>query len=129
VEKRAGMEARVIGDPQLPLTGKVSEELYAITLEALNNVLKHAETDAVTVEIRSNSELLTLEISDNGKGFDLQNEGNGGGIGLISMQERATRLGGKLDIESAPNQGTTVKATIPINRNIVSSTDQTENSE
>ena len=53
VEKRAGMEARLIGDPLLNLPGEVSEELYSIALEALNNVLKHAETDSVTVSIRS----------------------------------------------------------------------------
>jgi signal transduction histidine kinase/ligand-binding sensor domain-containing protein len=114
VEKRAGMEVRLIGDPLLSLPGEAREELYAITLEALNNVLKHAETDNVTVSIRSDGHIFTLEVADDGKGFDLDNARDGGGMGLGNMQERTTRLGGDLTIESALDQGTRVKVTVPM---------------
>jgi signal transduction histidine kinase len=116
VEKRAGMEARLIGDPLLSLPGEVSEELYSIALEALNNALKHAETDLVTVSIRSDGEILTLEVDDDGRGFDLESVRDGGGLGLGSMQERALRLGGDLTIESTEDQGTSVKVTVQLNQ-------------
>jgi signal transduction histidine kinase len=116
VEKRAGMEARLIGDPLLSLPGEVSEELYSIALEALNNVLKHAETDTVTVSIHSDGEILTLEVVDHGRGFDLESVRDGGGMGLGSMQERAALLGGDLTIESALDQGTSVKVTVQLTR-------------
>jgi len=114
VEKRAGMEARLIGDPQLSLPIEVSEELYSITLEALNNVLKHAETDSVNVSVHSDGEILTLEVVDDGRGFDLESVQDGGGMGLGTMPERAARLGGDLTIESVPDQGTSVKVTVPL---------------
>ena len=96
------------------MPGEVSEELYSIALEALNNVLKHAETDSVTVSIRSDGEILTLEVVDDGRGFDLDSVRDSGGMGLGSMLERASRLGGDLTIESALDQGTSVKVTVPL---------------
>jgi signal transduction histidine kinase len=114
VEKRSGIESRLIGDPLLALPDVVSAELYAITLEALNNVLKHADTDSVSVSIHSDGEILTLEVVDDGGGFDLENVRDGGGMGLVNMHERALRLGGALTIESIPNQGTSVKVTVPL---------------
>jgi signal transduction histidine kinase len=108
------MEARLIGDPLVSLPDEVSEDLYSITLEALNNVLKHAETDSVTVSIHSNGKILTLEVVDEGKGFDLDSVRDGGGMGLGSMQERTSRLGGDLTIESALGRGTSVQVTVPL---------------
>lgn len=126
VEKRAGMEAHLISDPLVSLPGEVSEDLYSIALEALNNVLKHAETDAVDVSIHSNGEILTLEVVDEGRGFDLTSMRDGGGMGLGSMQERASRLGGDLTIESALSRGTRVKVTVPLTQASFSSLDPAE---
>jgi len=129
VEKRAGMEARLIGDPLLSLPGEQSEDLYFIALEALNNVLKHAESDSVTVTIRSDGELLALEVVDDGVGFNLESVHNGGGMGMGSMQERAERLGGDLTIQSNPGQGTRVEVVVPLNTGAAANRDRTENSE
>jgi signal transduction histidine kinase len=96
------------------LPGEVSEELYSIALEALNNVLRHADTDSVTVSIHSDGEILTLEVVDHGKGFDLVSVRDSGGMGLGTMQERAARLGGDLTIESTEDQGTSVKVTVQL---------------
>jgi signal transduction histidine kinase len=107
----------------------VSEDLYSIALEALNNVLKHAETDSVAVSIRSNEEILTLEVVDEGRGFDLDSMRDGGGMGLGSMQERASRLDGELTIESTLDRGTSVKVTVPLTQASINTLDQTEISE
>ena len=71
VERRAGVEARlqVDGDAQQP--DDVEEGLYFIAQEALNNALKHAESDSVTVRIKSRDGFVELEVSDNGNGFSI----------------------------------------------------------
>ena len=55
------------------------------------------------------------EIHDDGTGFDVQAEieGTGRGLGLLEMQERARRVGGKLSIESSPGAGTRVRLEMP----------------
>jgi signal transduction histidine kinase len=53
-----------------------------------------------------------LEVADDGQGFDLARIGAKGGLGLISMQERADRIGGQLVIQSAPGEGTSVRVSV-----------------
>jgi PAS domain S-box-containing protein len=108
VETRVGLpiEFRVDGDRQLPPT--VESELYLVALEALNNIAKHAQANRVTVHLRLDEERCRLVIQDDGSGFDPEAAGRGGGQGLRSMQERVAQLGGRLDLETAPGQGTTV---------------------
>jgi signal transduction histidine kinase len=112
VEKRAGMEARLISDELPPLPDEVTYGLYRIAQEALNNILKHAEAEAVTVTIRSDGEHVSLEVADDGQGFDLDEAREGGGMGLVSMGERAAQLGGELTIDSTMGQGTKVKVSL-----------------
>jgi len=112
VEKRAGIRARLITDEVSPLSDSVTDGLYHIALAALNNALKHAEADAVTVTIRSDGETMTLEVVDDGHGFDPQAVQDGGGMGLVSMRERAAKLGADLVIDSAPGEGTRVRVSV-----------------
>lgn len=114
VEGRAGMETRlrVEGTPELPTS--VEEGLYRIAQEALNNALKHAAATLVTVWIRANGGQVDLEVADNGVGFDPNAVSDRGGMGLVSMRERAERLGGSLTILSAPGEGTQVKISVAI---------------
>jgi signal transduction histidine kinase len=51
---------------------------------------------------------VTLEVTDDGQGFDPQAISDMGGLGLVTMQERAERIGGRLTVRSAPGEGTTV---------------------
>ncbi len=112
VESRAGLqtELRVVGEEQLPYA--VAEALYRIAQEALNNVLKHAHAQRVTVHLHCTDPLCWLEVCDDGKGFDPTTMLEHDGWGLRGMQERAQRIGGELTIESVPNQGTTIRATV-----------------
>jgi len=115
VETRAGLETtlQVKGERRLPPT--VEQELFWITQEALNNVVKHAQAREVTVRLELGGEEVELEVRDDGAGFELTEAGRSGGMGLGSMQERAARIGGELAIESAPKEGTrvTVRAKVP----------------
>jgi nitrate/nitrite-specific signal transduction histidine kinase len=115
VERRVGVEARLMMDDLVDLPRTIEEELYWIAQEALNNALKHASASKETVRICVEGEVLVLEIADDGQGFELQ-AANRGGMGLTSMAERARRMGGTLSIRTALGQGTTVKVSVPLRR-------------
>jgi two-component system CheB/CheR fusion protein len=99
------------------LDSEVETNLYRISQEALNNIFKHAKASNVSVllELRKNNVVLIVE--DNGQGFDPKEESiiraSGKGLGLIGMRERANLVGGSLEIESAPGQGTAIFALVP----------------
>lgn len=80
--------------------------VYRITQEALANIQKHAEASRVTVSLQSKDGVTCLSITDNGKGFDPQTVKKG--HGLANMADRARQSGGRLEIKSAPGQGTTI---------------------
>src|SRR5688572_6285145 len=93
----------------------MEETLYLLTLEALNNALKHAAADKVTVWLRAKNSHLELEVMDNGRGFDPRQAGRRrGGVGLASMRERAARVDGLFSLHSAPGKGTRIKVVCPI---------------
>ncbi|TME08472.1 MAG: PAS domain S-box protein [Chloroflexi bacterium] len=98
-------------EPALPL--KVKQELYRIAQEALHNTVKHAHASKVDLRLCQTSEAVILEVRDNGRGFDAT-ASFPGHLGLHSMQERVKGLGGVLQIESAPGQGTCVRAQVPV---------------
>ena len=109
VEKRAGLNThfRVEGNSQLP--PDVEESLYRITVEALNNSLKHAHAHSVRVFLRLEPQCTFLEITDDGVGFDPALISNGGGLGLRGMIERIEQFGGQLTVDSGPDSGTRIK--------------------
>lgn len=108
VERRTGIQTRLLADDIQRLPAKVEEELYRIALEALNNSLKHAKATTVSVHIRTSNGWVELEIVDNGIGFDPQTVTTGGGMGLHNMEERAKKIGGFLQVISSSNKGTRV---------------------
>jgi signal transduction histidine kinase len=107
VEKRSGIDARLViqGDPDLDPT--LTLNLFRIAEEALNNTLKHAHASTVRVTLRAENGRVTLEIIDNGQGFDPADKSHGG-MGLANMRERAAALGGQLELDSVAGQGTRV---------------------
>jgi signal transduction histidine kinase len=113
VERRAGLQARLLVEGELDLPAAIEAELYHIAQEALNNALKHAAATAVTVHLaivgaELGSCVVRLEVADDGRGFDPQAIGDHGGLGLISLRERAAKLGATVHIHSAPGAGTRV---------------------
>ncbi|HYX49085.1 MAG TPA: histidine kinase, partial [Ktedonobacteraceae bacterium] len=97
-------------EPELSL--KAKEELYRVVQEALHNTVKHARAKKVNVCMHCDSGELLLEICDDGIGFDTTRSFPGH-LGLHSMQERISRLGGTLNIVSKPGQGTCIRAQLP----------------
>jgi two-component system CheB/CheR fusion protein len=90
--------------------------IYRIAQEALRNVSKHAGKTHVKVALAGKDSQLLLRVMDFGIGFDQESEDSTFGLGLISMQERARLAGGTLDVRSRLGNGTTVTATIPLDR-------------
>jgi signal transduction histidine kinase len=82
-------------------------ELLRICREALNNVHKHADATVARVKLTVEGRHLQLTVHDNGKGFNLDRTRRG--FGLQSMQERAAAIGARMDITSAPMDGTTIR--------------------
>jgi signal transduction histidine kinase len=116
VETRAGLETALQVDGERCLPPAVEEELFWITQEALNNVVKHARARAVTVRLELADEGVRLEVRDDGAGFELAEAARGGGMGLRSLQERAARIAGQLVIHSAPGEGTRVQVSARVPR-------------
>ncbi len=97
---------------RLELAPDAEEHLYRLVLEALNNALKHADADTIEVDLRVEGDALVVGVRDDGRGFDPGQE-RPGHLGLHTMQERAGALGGRLDVTSAPGEGTTVLVRAP----------------
>jgi signal transduction histidine kinase/HAMP domain-containing protein len=112
VEGRAGIltEFTTRGQGELPV--EVQEGLYGIAREALNNALKHAQPRQLKVELDLDGSRASLSIADDGVGFDPDRNGSEGGLGLRSMQERASSLGGRLSVRSTPGEGTIVEVEV-----------------
>lgn len=89
--------------------------LYRITQEAINNVIKHAEATEVFVQLMLHPNEIIFTFEDNGKGFDkLIVDSGKKGIGVKSMYNRARAMSGYCDIDSSPGQGTTITVVIPV---------------
>ncbi|MGI8542908.1 MAG: ligand-binding sensor domain-containing protein [Aridibacter sp.] len=89
--------------------------LYRIVQECTNNIVKHSNAKKAIVKIERDEKNLTVVISDNGRGFDPATNGNDlskRSFGLVGIAERTRLLGGKLNIESKPGNGTTVTINI-----------------
>jgi signal transduction histidine kinase len=97
----------------------IETALYRIAQEALTNVVKHAQATSVSVALSCDGDVMRMVIRDDGIGFAPSAPGTddtGRGMGLESLNQRATLLGGRVDIESAPGCGTVVHVEIPAGR-------------
>lgn len=94
----------------------VETALYRIVQEALTNVARHAQAQLASVLLERRGAEIILIVEDNGQGFDPDAVNKRGQrLGLYGIRERAELLGGKMTIESAPGQGTSLFVTIPLN--------------
>ncbi len=114
VERRAGVEAKLMVECDLDLPVAVEEGLYWIAQEALNNSLKHADASSVTVRMWEEWGGICLEVADDGIGLVLSAAERSGGLGLGSMRQRAERIGGVLEINSSPGSGARVTVTVSL---------------
>ena len=119
ISKRAGIPITVEGPVGARLPPRVETSVYRIVQEALTNLSRHAGAARASVRVQTDLEKVTCSVRDDGVGFDLREvEARKGypGLGLLGIQERVASLGGALQINSAPKQGTELLVTIPLGR-------------
>jgi signal transduction histidine kinase len=112
VSKRTGVSVIVSADEtvdRLPEEHKTC--IYRLVQESLNNAVRHASARTVRVVVKNESDRVLFTIQDDGIGFDPRLVR---GMGLIGMEERVRRLGGKLQVDSQPGRGTVVSAELPL---------------
>jgi PAS domain S-box-containing protein len=117
VESRAGVHVETEIDQELVLPGAWEADFYWIAIEALNNALKHAAANCIYLCLQRVGDSVHLEIEDDGIGMppaaeDAQSVR--GGMGLRSLHERATRLGGSLRVEPSRLGGVAVRLCVPL---------------
>lgn len=100
-------------DPYLTPDGRLV--LYRIVQEALSNAARHSGSGRARVVVRVSDGMITAEVSDRGRGFHPDATMlKSAGLGLIGMRERAVMVGGRLEVDSQPGQGTRVRVVIPV---------------
>ena len=111
-EWRIVCKFRFIGQ-ETGLSPDVQDEFYRIAQEALCNVRKHSRATSVSILLSCKPNIVALTVKDNGQGFvDKRAKTASEGFGLSLMQERANRIGGSMDISTAPRRGTEVKVCV-----------------
>ena len=84
--------------------------IYRVVQEALHNCARHSQATTVRIRVEQEPDRLMLIIQDDGLGFDIRQVK---GLGLLGIQERAARLGGKCDVHSQPRGGTILSVELP----------------
>ncbi|MEI6175261.1 MAG: sensor histidine kinase [Verrucomicrobiota bacterium] len=101
---------------QVPMPDLIAGNLLLLAQEAVTNALKHSGASEIGIILRTSAANVELVVEDNGCGFDLaaapgQHDGH---FGLQGMRERTKRLGGQIELSSAPGRGTTLRVKVPL---------------
>ncbi len=97
-----------IGLEDLVIEQSSAITIYRVVQELINNTMRHAVAKSAIVQVSKIEELLSVTVEDDGKGFHPETLKNSDGIGWINIQSRIDYLKGSIDIQSAPESGTSV---------------------
>ncbi len=95
------------------LSSREMEDLISIAREAVSNAVRHGQPTKIAVDLRQSEDATALTVQDNGVGFEVHAVARG--LGTVTMQTRAQRLGAEITVLSIPGMGTTVRTTLPRN--------------
>jgi signal transduction histidine kinase len=110
--RRSPIPVEVAADGLGRYPREVEAAAYFCVLEALQNVAKYADASRAIVRMSAGEGELRFEVEDDGAGFDPHRTGQG--TGLQGMADRVDAIGGRLDVRSAPGEGTTIVGRLPI---------------
>ena len=112
VSRRTGIKVEVVAEnvPDL-LSDEVRTCIYRVVQEALQNVSRHSGAKTAVITVRDVGGALFLSVADDGRGFDPERTR---GVGMLGIEERIRQLGGRLQVESAPGKGTTLRSALPV---------------
>jgi PAS domain S-box-containing protein len=108
--------------PVLVYNQAVASHLYRVAQEAVQNALKHSRATRIDIELARQAAEVELRVGDNGIGFPAQH--NSRGLGLHTMEQRARLIGGRLIVQTQPNEGVEVICYVP--KDILESTSPPE---
>lgn len=111
VSRRSAIEVEVQSDivsDNLPDDYRIC--IYRLVQEALTNAVRHSGASNAKVIVRESAKSIIVEVADDGHGFNPQHTR---GLGILGMEERVKRLGGRLTVKSTPGHGVTVTAELP----------------
>ncbi len=105
-----------VEEPEIP--HKVKTPIFRITQEAFHNAAKHSKAKSIKLSLGNTGGSLRLEVQDNGVGIGSEilefSKDRGRGLGLLSMEERASLSGGVFTIHSEIGKGTTIRVSWPL---------------
>jgi PAS domain S-box-containing protein len=118
IETRWGITVQLDADPgPVPLDDAAAALVFRAVRELLMNVFKHARSRAASVALLLCDDHVQIDVQDQGVGFDVEDttaRHSGRGFGLFSVREQIGRLGGQVEIASAPGRGTSVVLRVPL---------------
>ena len=112
--QRSGLRVQFVNQGQEErLDATLETTCFRIAQEAVTNIIRHAQARTAWVELREEAGFLHLTVRDDGIGFDVDRTrrlAGGASMGLMGMEERVSLMGGRMELKSAPRQGTEVHA-------------------
>ncbi len=120
MRERYGLRVATTADPAAePAQEDLRVMLFMIVRELLLNVVKYAGVTTARVEMTNHLDEVHILVADEGRGFDPSAQPLRDcvthGYGLFSIRERLQQVGGQMQIDSAPGQGTQIRVTVPLN--------------
>jgi signal transduction histidine kinase len=102
-----------VSDDWVDVPDDVARCLYRVAQEGLRNVVKHSHAMRAELSLARRGGEVVMGLRDNGRGFEPGAAAERRGLGLVSLGERVRLLGGRLEVQAAPNAGADVVVTLP----------------
>jgi len=112
--ERHRMKIDFSSDVSAPLSFEIGLSLFRVLQEGLHNIVKHSGVNRAQVQLVQQANEVQLTIRDSGRGFDVEEAKRGSGLGLTNMNERLQLIEGNVQIQSKPQEGTTIYARVPL---------------
>ncbi len=113
-EERTAIECELSLPEHLDLDPNLAVAIYRIIQEALTNVARHSNATRVELRMRRRANQLLIDIRDDGIGITPEEISDSTSLGLIGIRERASIIGGNVQIEGIPGRGTIVAVSVPL---------------
>ena len=107
---------RSVEIPIIPIVSDIRHNLFLVTKEALNNLVKHSGASEARVKLALDAGVLEIAISDDGRGCDFEECASNGGNGLNNMRERMAACGGETTFKSQKGEGCSIVFRIPLGK-------------
>ena len=114
VENKIGIKTEFFTNTTSRMSRQIEDALYWTSVEALNNIVKHARADTIELRVMVEPRQVILSIVDNGIGFEPNSQSNSHGMGIANIKERIKKIGGRLEIKSGAGKGTCLTARCPL---------------